>query len=223
VARHRQLGDGGTPPGWIASALNDLGVVVGDRGNLARAAALHLESLGRWCQAGTREGVADALANLATDAASGHAEHAARLFGAAAALAEALGYAFELPERVMHERALAKLTAAMGEEAFDAAFTGGRSLSLDQAVAEAVSIWPDPVGSSPSLRSGVLEPSRGELSSREGEVLRLLVAGASNIEIAASLFISPRTVQTHLTNIFGKLGVGSRSAAVAYAYRHKLV
>jgi DNA-binding CsgD family transcriptional regulator len=55
------------------------------------------------------------------------------------------------------------------------------------------------------------------------DVLRLLVAGASNREIAHNLFVSPRTVQTHLTNIFGKFGVATRAAAIAYAYQHNLV
>ena len=55
------------------------------------------------------------------------------------------------------------------------------------------------------------------LTEREVEVLRLLPRGLSNAEIAEELFVSPRTVQTHLTNLYGKLGVGGRAEAVAYA------
>jgi DNA-binding CsgD family transcriptional regulator len=55
------------------------------------------------------------------------------------------------------------------------------------------------------------------LTEREMEVLRLLPRGLSNAEIAAELFVSPRTVQTHLTNLYGKLGVGGRAEAVAFA------
>lgn len=55
------------------------------------------------------------------------------------------------------------------------------------------------------------------LTRREMEVLRLLPRGLSNAEIAEILFLSPRTVQTHLTNLYGKLAVGGRAAAVAYA------
>ena len=224
VARHRRLGDTGTPPGWIASALNDLGVVVAQQGTLRRAAALHAESLQYWRRAGTLEGVADALANLATlAAASGQSEQAARLFGAAAALAEDFGYAFELPERTAHEQAVARLTSSMGEVAFGAAWAAGRGLSLDQAVEEAVAFRPDPSGPLSPLHTDFQHSTEGKLSSREAEVLRLLVSGASNREIAAVLFISPRTVQSHLTSIFGKLGVNSRSAAVAHAYQHNLV
>jgi DNA-binding CsgD family transcriptional regulator len=58
------------------------------------------------------------------------------------------------------------------------------------------------------------------LSRRELEVLRLVAAGKSNQAIAAELMISDRTVERHVSNIFGKLGVGSRTAAAAYAFAH---
>jgi LuxR family transcriptional regulator, maltose regulon positive regulatory protein len=61
------------------------------------------------------------------------------------------------------------------------------------------------------------------ISPREQEVLRLLSAGLSNQEIAERCFISPSTVRTHIENIFYKLGVNSRSHAVARAQRLNLV
>ncbi len=61
------------------------------------------------------------------------------------------------------------------------------------------------------------------LSPRELEVLRLLARGAPNKEIAATLGISLRTVEGHLGNIFGKLGVFSRTEAVLYAVNHHLL
>lgn len=60
------------------------------------------------------------------------------------------------------------------------------------------------------------------LSPREREVLRLVAAGSGNREIAATLVISEKTVERHLSNIFHKLGVGNRAAATGYAYRHGL-
>jgi DNA-binding NarL/FixJ family response regulator len=63
----------------------------------------------------------------------------------------------------------------------------------------------------------------GGVTGREKEILRLVVEGRSTREIAEELFVSHRTVSTHLTNIFNKLGVSSRSAAAAYAVRHRLV
>lgn len=65
-------------------------------------------------------------------------------------------------------------------------------------------------------------PSSG-LTARECEVLRLVAAGRTNREVAAVLVISEHTVSRHLQNIFGKIGVPSRTAATAYAYRHGLV
>ena len=62
----------------------------------------------------------------------------------------------------------------------------------------------------------------GPLTARETEVIRLLSAGLSNRDIAAELFISEKTVARHLSNIFTKLGLTSRAAATAYAYRHGL-
>jgi DNA-binding CsgD family transcriptional regulator len=61
------------------------------------------------------------------------------------------------------------------------------------------------------------------LTARELEVLRLVATGKSNKEIAASLVISEHTVARHVQNIFTKLGVGSRTAAGAYAFEHDLV
>jgi DNA-binding CsgD family transcriptional regulator len=64
--------------------------------------------------------------------------------------------------------------------------------------------------------------SRG-LSAREVEVLRLVAAGRTNRQIAASLVISEHTVARHVQNIFAKLGVSSRAAATAFAFEHDLV
>jgi DNA-binding CsgD family transcriptional regulator len=61
------------------------------------------------------------------------------------------------------------------------------------------------------------------LTRRELEVLRLLATGRTNRAIAEDLFISEKTVARHVSNIFGKLGLGSRAAATAYAYQHRLV
>jgi ATP/maltotriose-dependent transcriptional regulator MalT len=61
------------------------------------------------------------------------------------------------------------------------------------------------------------------LSTRELEVLRLVAAGKTNREIAAALVVSEHTVARHLQNIFGKLGVSSRTAATAFAFQHELV
>jgi ATP/maltotriose-dependent transcriptional regulator MalT len=60
------------------------------------------------------------------------------------------------------------------------------------------------------------------LTARELEVLRLVAAGRTNPQIAAELFLSEKTVARHLSNIFGKTNVTSRTAAAAYAFQHQL-
>ena len=61
------------------------------------------------------------------------------------------------------------------------------------------------------------------LSQREMEVLKLAATGVSNKEIARQLFLSPRTVQVHLGNIFSKLGVASRTEAILYGLKRGLL
>jgi ATP/maltotriose-dependent transcriptional regulator MalT len=80
------------------------------------------------------------------------------------------------------------------------------------------------LGAAPDLArlSGPPPDVPGGLSERELEVLRLLAAGRSNRAVAQELVISEKTVARHVSNIFTKLGVGSRSAATAYAYEHGL-
>jgi DNA-binding NarL/FixJ family response regulator len=66
------------------------------------------------------------------------------------------------------------------------------------------------------------KPPHG-LTQRELQVLRFVAAGKTNKLIARELFLSEKTVDRHLSNIFVKLDVGSRTAATAWAYEHDLV
>jgi DNA-binding NarL/FixJ family response regulator len=61
------------------------------------------------------------------------------------------------------------------------------------------------------------------LTDREHDVLRLLARGATNAEIASELYLAETTVKTHIGNIFGKLGVRDRAAAIVFAYDHGVV
>ena len=73
------------------------------------------------------------------------------------------------------------------------------------------------------LLSRVRSPGQEPLSQRELEVLELVAAGKGNREAAACLFITEATVKTHLLNIYAKLGVGDRAAAVAEAFNRGLL
>jgi DNA-binding NarL/FixJ family response regulator len=77
------------------------------------------------------------------------------------------------------------------------------------------------LGAAPDLSR--LTKGAGGLSPRELEVLRLVATGATNKTIAATLVLSERTVDRHVSNIFVKLGVSSRAAATAYAFDRQLV
>lgn len=83
------------------------------------------------------------------------------------------------------------------------------------------------LGARPDLQrvEELLRPTEaaGPLSAREIEVLRLVAAGKTNHAIAAELFVSERTVHRHISNIFDKLGVHSRTAAASYAIQHHLI
>lgn len=70
---------------------------------------------------------------------------------------------------------------------------------------------------------GTTDKGSHGLTQRELQVLRILSTGKTNREIAADLFISERTVDRHVSNIFAKLQVSSRTAATAYAYEHDLI
>jgi len=91
-------------------------------------------------------------------------------------------------------------------------------------------VWMDPNTSSAlaeELARGVVEHEpeeggRSDLTERELEVVRLVASGCKNREVGHSLSISERTVKSHLTSIFQKLGVRDRVGLVMYALRHDL-
>ena len=98
----------------------------------------------------------------------------------------------------------------MGEHDFDAAWAEGAALSLEEAIAYAQR------GHGERKR-----PSTGweSLTPTELDVVRLVSEGLGNKDIAARLFISHRTVQTHLTHVYSKLGVTSRVQLAQQAAR----
>jgi DNA-binding NarL/FixJ family response regulator len=105
------------------------------------------------------------------------------------------------------------LKTALGEELVGAvrAVASGVSV-LDPSLSEALS------GAAPRVGG----PGFTALTSRELEVVRLVAQGLSNKAIAATLSISPRTVEGHLNHIFEKVGARSRAALVRYAMDHGL-
>jgi DNA-binding NarL/FixJ family response regulator len=67
------------------------------------------------------------------------------------------------------------------------------------------------------------QPSQGGLTKREIEILTRIASGATNKQVADQIFISEKTVGRHLANIYTKLGVSSRTAAVTWAYANNVL
>lgn len=143
--------------------------------------------------------ILECLGRLAADGL-GHRD-AARLFGAATEIRRQLGSVrFKIYE-ADHQNTLSDLRKALGQKAFDEAWVEGTGLSLDEAI-----------GYARRGRGERKRPSSGwaSLTPTERDVVRLVAEGLANNEIAARLFISRRTVQTHLTHVYAKLGISSR-------------
>jgi len=153
------------------------------------------------------------------DTDAGRFDDAAAHLDAALALADACAAPYE---RALTLLARAEYHVAVGELA-DAAATidearailvalGARpALARADALAQRLTSAPRPT---PAYPAG--------LSAREVEVLRLVSAGLTNPQVAAHLFLSPRTVQQHLRSIYNKLGVPTRAAATRFALEHHL-
>lgn len=130
--------------------------------------------------------------------------------------AQAEWQAMDVPYEGARVRALIGLACrALGDE-------DGAMLELDAARRTFVDLGATPDLARMEGASGGPASPAG-LTAREVEVLRLVASGRTNRAIAEQLVISEKTVARHVSNIFGKLDVASRSAATAYAYEHRLV
>ena len=110
-----------------------------------------------------------------------------------------------------HAAAVAAVRDTLGENAFDAAWAEGAALSTEEAIAYAQ-----------RGRGARKRPAAGwaSLTPAEVDVVRLVSEGLANNDIATRLFISPRTVQAHLTHVYTKLGLASRVQLAQEAARH---
>jgi non-specific serine/threonine protein kinase len=163
--------------------------------------------------AGERIELAGCLRRLAGLAALYHQDvRAITLLASADALEEITGYVPLPATNSWRERNVAELRARVSADTFMDAWSAGRPMTPDEAIDLAAGM-DLPSGDDP-IESGAEYAAFG-LSPRELDVVRLLVDGRSNSEIADALFVSPRTVTTHMTHIFSKLGVNSRTAVVS--------
>ena len=153
--------------------------------------------------------ILEILAELERKAGS-HRE-ATRLLGAADAGRQSLGAVrFEVLDDD-HGACVAALRETLGENEFDEAWAEGAALSTEEAIAYAQ-----------RGRGERQRPASGwaSLTPTEREVVRLVGDGLANKDVAARLFVSPRTVESHLTHVYTKLGLASRVQLAKEAARH---
>jgi predicted ATPase/DNA-binding CsgD family transcriptional regulator len=199
--------------GIMLPALTGLAGIYWDRGEVSRAATMWQESLALAWAAGERWLAVDPICGLAAVAAErGTLRTALRLLGAVDTLCDAVGMT-PLVGKAMTARIEATAAATLSPDAILAERAAGVATPLSKVV---TGLLRDPVDLETQIERA------GRLTRREQDVLRLLAEGRSDPEIAAALFVSRRTVATHVANLFKKIGVHSRAAASAYAVRERI-
>jgi len=170
--------------------------------------------------------VASCLEGLAVVVvAQGELVWATRLWGAAENHRDVIGAPLPPVERPAYQHNIDAARSQLGDKTFAAAWAEGRTMTPEQALAaQSSAVIPQPA----SAQQSTLSPAKPSptypdgLTTREVEVLRLLAQGMTDAHIAEQLVISPRTVNNHLTSIYQKIQVSSRSAATRYAIDHQL-
>jgi DNA-binding CsgD family transcriptional regulator len=212
----RRLADQGvdTTMGWHQMmALTTRARVAIVEGEPERAERDAHEALTRSAEIDARVGVPDileCLADIARDAGSLH--EAVRLYGAADAIRQRIGVVRFMVHEPAYQSSISALREAMGENGFESTWTEGTGLATEQAIAYAQ-----------RGRGERKRPASGwaSLTPAEREVVRLVCEGLGNKDIATRLFVSPRTVQAHLTHVYNKLDLTSRVQLIQEAARHK--
>jgi predicted ATPase/DNA-binding CsgD family transcriptional regulator len=196
------------------------------RGNYERAKPLLAEAVRLLAQVGNHIlliGPLVALLHLALHAPDQPegAYRAAQVLGVMAAFQERLGRTSPWQSAPAAQNPIEQITARLNAASFAQAFAKGQQMPLADVMRLAEQITtPAPQATLPSpVPPG---PKHANLTAREGEVLHLVARGLTNAQVAQALIVTPRTVNAHLTAIYGKLGVTSRAGAIRYALEHQL-
>lgn len=216
LALSRALGDQHSE----ASIAQALGEVAIQRSNIEQGMSLLAESLSSFRKWRDPLGIARCLIGFACLLQSlKDAGGAAHLLGFVEAWLESNQLKLVIFDHTNYARGVAAARAQLDKAAFTNAWKEGRVMTLEQAVKYLLTERLEPFE-----KIATPQPhDPNALTPREIEVLRLAQAGLSDAKIAEKLVISRRTVNTHLSSIYGKLGVNSRSAATRYALDHKLI
>jgi len=206
----------------IAHALSALGEIASLMGDFAQACERYEEGLVLLMRLDDRLTVAIYLEGLARVAvAQGEAIWAVHLLSAAQALRQIMGASMSTPlEKDGRERTLSTLHDLLDEHVFAAAWAEGQAMSPEQVIAarhRSTQVTPpSPVEKAPVMSIPPPHSLHDDLTQRERDVLRLVAQGLTDAQVAERLVISRRTVNFHLTSIYRKLQVSSRSAATRY-------
>lgn len=200
--------------------LIDLGDVLRDREDVVAGLRYYREGLQLGWQLDQKRPIAAALLGIANLLSGlGDSARAARLLAAAERTRESIGFTDRTPfDQVADDQTRTRLQTALGEDALIVEFRNGREESLAAIVVEA--LVESEIENEVAVDSSSVQTP---LSPREVDVLRLIVAGYADRQIAETLFISIRTVETHVARICDKLGVRGRTAAVVAAINAGLV
>jgi DNA-binding CsgD family transcriptional regulator/tetratricopeptide (TPR) repeat protein len=211
----------------VTIALCNLADVVRERGDTQRAATLLYECIDLVRELGGAQRLAAYLEAVARLGLATLPNDSVRLYGAATALREANAMATSRSEAEYRERDLTALRRWLGPVAFDVAWAAGRALPPDEAIAVALNVTAIPARTIPPAVSDPAPADRPAtrygLKRRELEVLRLLVEGKTDQEIADALVLRRGTVSNYVMAIIAKLAVPSRTAAATKAVRDGLV
>lgn len=223
LAIRRALGD----KGGCAHTLIVLAWVATAQRQLPQAVIACKESLAIREATGDRKGIAQAFEGLARVAnISGDSTSAVRLLAAASRLRAAAGSRPAPTEQTEIEQVAAHLRSQLDESAFDSAWSEGTATPSERILDEARAFNVSDAAGTPETPETPENTSLADsfgLTSREREVLQLVTQGLTYAQMADQLVISPRTIDTHLRSIYGKLGVTSRSAATRVALENHLV
>jgi len=214
LALSRKIGDkSGTTLSLFLGALAALGL-----GNHRRVRELCAQGLEQCQHLGVKRGISNNLRILAALASSqGRPVRSARLWGAAEALYEAIGTTLSPAERLHFEPYIDADRAQLNQAMWEAAWAEGRAMTPEEAVEYALSEEEKPLPSvSPPPEESLDGRQPAKLTRRQQEVAALVGRGLTNRQIAEELSISERTVDAHLREILGKLGLDSRVQIAAW-------
>jgi len=213
---------------FVAAACQHLGLLAQAQGDDMQARVYLRTSLElAWAAMGPIENLASLIGCLAVAAHQEQWERAARLAGAVETLRTNLDRPFTPLQAADYERSSAPVRVRRSEPLVAAAWARGETMTLAEAIADALTLLetpitvPSTVASAPRLPISQTYPAG--LTAREVEVLRLLAQRLTYPEIATKLVISRRTVNAHVTSIYSKLGVTAREAAIRFAVEYRLV